>query len=215
MTYCVAPLPRSSIMASPSSPVEDFDFVEEPSRDFFCPVTLDLLREPHQTLCCGNHISPEAVATLQESGKPCPLCKEADLKTLPDKFFKRKVNELKVRCPLKSAGCLWVGELGGRERHLSVDSADGECKFVKIIACTYQCGKRIPRSDLPAHKARQCPKRPFKCQYTVAMTPHSLTSSPCTTQFASCSPSSAPTSVERRRSSGTTFPLIARSARWR
>ena len=152
------------IMASPPSSAEEFDFVEEPSRDFFCPVTLDLLREPHQTLCCGNHISPEAVATLQKSEKPCPLCKEADLKTLPDKFFKRKVNELKVHCPLKSAGCPWVGELVGRERHLSVDSAEGKCKFVEI-ACTYQCGKRLPRRDLPVHKARQCPKRPFKCQH--------------------------------------------------
>ena len=151
-------------MASPSSPAEDVDFVEEPSRDFFCPVTLDILREPQQTLCCGNHISPEAVATLQKSGKPCPLCKEADLKTLPDKFFKRKVNELKVRCPRKSVGCPWVGELGGVERHLSVDSAEGECTFVEV-ACTYSCGLRIQRRMLDTHKATGCPQRPFKCQH--------------------------------------------------
>ena len=56
-------------------------------------------------LCCGNHISPEAVATLQENGKPCPLCQNADLKTVPDQFFKRQVNGLKVRCPNQSAGC--------------------------------------------------------------------------------------------------------------
>ena len=187
------------IMASPLSSAEEFDFVEEPSRDFFCPVTLDLLREPHQTLCCGNHISPEAVATLQKSGKPCPLCKKDDLKTVPDKFFKRKVNELKVRCPHKStgsspierpmaihflfrsvliggipqapaayevdaAGCLWVGELGDRERHLSIGSAEGRCKFVEV-ACTYSCGLILQRRNLAVHKARQCPNRPFKCQY--------------------------------------------------
>ena len=151
-------------MASPPSSAEEFDFVEEPSRDFFCPVALDLLREPHQTLCCGNHISPEAVAMLQKSGKPCPLCKEADLKTLPDKFFKRKVNELKVRCPRKSVGCPWVGELGCQERHLSVDSAEGECTFVEV-ACTYTCGLRIQRRVLDTHKTTGCPQRPFKCQH--------------------------------------------------
>ena len=151
------------IMASPPSSAEEFDFVEEPSRDFFCPVTLDLLREPQQTLCCGNHISPEAVATLQKSGKPCPLCKEADLKTLPDKFFKRKVNELKVRCPNKSAGCPWVGELVGRERHLSLGSAQGECQFVEV-ACTYSCGRAIHRQLVATHIA-SCPERPFKCPY--------------------------------------------------
>ena len=151
-------------MASPPSPAEDVDFVEEPSRDFFCPVTLDILREPQQTLCCGNHISPEAVATLQKSGKPCPLCKEVNFKTLPDKFFKRKVNELKVRCPRKSVGCRWVGELAGLERHLSVDSAEGECTFVEV-ACTYSCGLRIQRRVLDTHITTWCPQRPFKCQH--------------------------------------------------
>ena len=151
-------------MSSPPSPAEDIDFAEEPSREFFCPVTLALLREPQQTLCCGNHISPEAVATLQKSGKPCPLCKEVNFKTLPDKFFKRIVNELKVRCPRKSVGCPWVGKLGGLERHLSLDSAEGECTFVEV-ACTHSCGLRIQRRMLDTHKATGCPQRPFKCQH--------------------------------------------------
>ena len=143
-------------MASPpsGSPAEEFDFIEEPSRDFFCPVTLDLLREPHQTLCCGNHISPEAVTTLQESGKPCPLCKKAGLKTLPDQFFKRQVNALKVRCPHKSAGCPWVGELGGRKRHFSIGSAEGKCKFEEI-ACEFDhagCTAKLQRAKMADHK---------------------------------------------------------------
>ena len=190
------------IMASPPSSAEEFDFVEEPSRDFFCPVTLDLLREPQQTLCCGNHISPEAVATLQKSGKPCPLCKEADLKTLPDKFFKRKVNQLKVRCPNKSVGCPWVGELGGRERHLSLGSAQGECKFVEI-ACTYSCGRAIHRQLVATHIA-SCPERPFKCPTVAIAVPFSK-SPVSTSPSARCTRSSAQKNAERRRSSGVTF----------
>ena len=55
-----------------------------------------------------------------------------------------------------------MGELGDRKRHLSVGSAEGECKFVEV-ACTYLCGQRIQRRELPEHKAIGCPQRPFKC----------------------------------------------------
>ena len=62
------------------------------------------------------------------------MCKETNLTTMPDKFFKRKVNELKVHCPNKSLGCEWVGELGSLDRHLSWNSVEGECQFV-TVAC--------------------------------------------------------------------------------
>ena len=109
-------------MASLSATDNDYDFVEKPSEDFFCPVTFDILREPHLTPCCGNHLSAVAVTRLQ--GQPCPVCKEPHLNTVPDKFFKRRVYELKVRCPNKSLGCEWVGELGSLDRHLSQNSVE-------------------------------------------------------------------------------------------
>ena len=151
-----------SIMAT-SSPGEH-EFVEAPSQDFFCPVTLELVIEPHQTLCCGNHISKEAAAKLQKDNKPCPLCKNASLQTIPDKFFKRKVRELKVRCPHKERGCEWVGELGSVEGHLNAGNAEGECKF-QSIACTYQCGREMQRCKLAAHRVNECLQRPYKCPH--------------------------------------------------
>ena len=149
-------------MASPPTTESDYDFVEKPSEDFFCPVTLDFLREPHQMLCCGNHLSPVAATRLQ--GQPCPMCKEPNLNTVPDKFFKRKVNELKVRCPNKSLGCKWVGELGNLNRHLSQNSVKGECQFV-AVACPYSCGDGFQRRQLEGHKVNDCPNRPFTCRY--------------------------------------------------
>ena len=149
-------------MASFPATEDEYDFVEKPSRDFYYPVTFDLLREPHQMLCCGNHLSPEAVTNLQ--GQPCPVCKEANLNTVPDKFFKRKVNELKVRCPNKSRGCEWVGELGSLDRHLSQNSVEGECQFVTVV-CPHSCGDSFQRCQLEGHKANDCPNRPFTCQY--------------------------------------------------
>ena len=136
---------------------DEYDFIEKPSEDFYCPVTFDLLQEPHQMLCCGNHLSQEAVARLQ--GQPCPVCNEANLKTVPDKFFKRKVNELKVHCPNKSLGCEWVGELGNLDRHLSQNSVEGECQFV-TVACPYCCGEGF-RMSAPGAQGKRLPQPPI------------------------------------------------------
>ena len=141
---------------------EDYDFVEKPSEDFYCPVSFDFLREPHQILCCGNHLSPVIAARLQ--GQPCPVCKKRNLKTVADMYFKRKVNELKVRCPNKSLGCEWVGELCSLDRHLSQNSVEGECQFV-TVACPHSCGDSFQRRQLEGHKMNDCPNRPFTCQY--------------------------------------------------
>ena len=88
--------PANPIDQYEDSEVFDFDFVEQPSEDFFCPVTLELLLDPHQTTCCGHHISREAASRLQRDETPCPLCKEPKLLTIPDKFFKRKANEILI-----------------------------------------------------------------------------------------------------------------------
>ena len=141
---------------------DEYDFVEKPSEDFYCPVTFDLLREPYQLLCCGNHLSTKAAIWLQ--GHPCPVCKEANLNAVPDKFFKRTVNQLKIRCSNKSLGCKWVGELGDLDRHLSLNSFEGECQFV-TVACPYSCGDSFQRYQLRGHRVNDCLNRLFTCQY--------------------------------------------------
>ena len=128
-------------MASLPAAEGEYDFVEKPSEDFYCPVTLDFLREPQQMLCCGNHLSQEAVTKLQ--GQPCPVCKEKNLRTVADKFFKRKVNEFKVRCRNKSLGCEWVGELGDLDRHLEETCSPQviKCEF-SYAGCEFECQRK-------------------------------------------------------------------------
>ena len=150
-------------MASLPAAESDYDFVDKSLGDFFCPITADLLGETHLTLCCGNHLSQETVTKLQQDGEPCPLCK-GTLATAPDKFFQRKINELKVRCRNKSLGCEWVGELGNFDRHLSQSSVEGECQFV-TVACPFSCGTNLQRHQLEGHKANDCPNRLFTCPY--------------------------------------------------
>ena len=96
---------------------QEYDFVEKPDDDYYCPVSSELLLEPQQTSCCGHHISQEAIDRLTRERKPCPMCKEEDFTAQTDKYFRRKVYQLKVRCPHKLYGCEWVGELGNLYFH--------------------------------------------------------------------------------------------------
>ena len=139
----------------------EYDFLEEPPEEYFCSVTFALLLEPYQTRCCGNHLSQEAYLYQRLQGKPCPVCRKENLTAVDDKYLKRKVMSLKVRCPHKAEGCKWLGELGDLEQHLN--SATG-CRFVDVD-CPFSCGERVQRRSLEEHKSQHCPKRPFACQY--------------------------------------------------
>ena len=140
----------------------EYDFVEQPPEEFFCPVSFAVLLEPYQMQCCGNHLSQEAYQRLQ--GQPCPVCREENLAAMKDKFHKRKALSLKVRCPHKAEGCEWQGELRSLEQHLNTNSSAGECRYVDVD-CPYACGERVQRRSLEEHKSQRCPLRPFTCQY--------------------------------------------------
>ena len=140
-------------------PEREYDFVEQPPEEFFCPVSFAVLLEPYQTQCCANHLSQEAYQRLQ--GQPCPVCREENLTAMKDNFHKRKVLSLKVRCPHKAEGCEWQGELRSLEQHFS---CEGECRYVDVD-CPYACGERVQRRSLEEHKSQSCPLRPFTCQY--------------------------------------------------
>ena len=105
----------------------EYDFVEQPPEEYFCPVSLAVLLEPYQTRCCGNHLSKEAYQRLQAQGQPCPVCREENLTAVDDKFHKRKVMSLKVRCPHKAEGCEWERELDSLEQHLNTNSSKQLC----------------------------------------------------------------------------------------
>ena len=151
-------------MASRADFSGDFDFVEKPSEEYFCPVTFELLTDPVETSCCGNNISRPTAERLQTEGKPCPLCKEVPLKSFVVKYIKRKAMELKVYCKNKSAGCEWKGELGKLDKHLNLESVKGQCDFVEV-ECPLKCGESFQRLDLEKHQSNECVKRPFSCQY--------------------------------------------------
>lgn len=90
---------------------KEFDFIELPPQDYFCPVSFDLLLEPQQTKCCGNHLSLEVTTRLQKEGKPCPMCNSEEWSADLDKYHSRKVHQVRVRCWYKENGCGWEGDI--------------------------------------------------------------------------------------------------------
>ena len=140
-----------------------YHFIQEPSPDIFCPVTLDVMLVPCQTLCCGNHVSFYAARRLKRTKKRCPICKKLPLRFIEDKYFQRVVLGTRIYCSKKESGCPWVGELRELQGHLSEDKK-GRCGYVDV-ACPFDCGKSIMRHSLEDHKKNNCSKRPFSCSY--------------------------------------------------
>ena len=183
--------------SSIASSVVEYDFVEKPSEEYFCPVTLELLTDPVQTnSCCGNHLSRAVAEKLRAEGKSCPICKKWPLKPTDDRFFKRKVMELKVYCNNKSAGCEWKGELGELDHHLNLGSVKGQCDFVEVD-CPLKCGQSLQRCDFEKH-CNDCVKQPLcKCKaiYEIIVNGHMST---CQYYQSICPNNCCTNSIERR-----------------
>ena len=111
-------VPVAPSTSSISSQKEDYKFVEEPSRDFFCPVTMGLLLQPQLTSCCGKHLSQEVANRMLRENSKCPLCKAHCWSATWDKNFQRNVKSLLVFCCNKESGCSWTGELSALDYHI-------------------------------------------------------------------------------------------------
>ena len=178
--------PPRRLPSRPHSPDQEHDFVEEPPGDYYCAVSLELLLEPHQTDCCGHHLSRSVVERLQRDRKPCPLCARANFQTHPDIYMRRKVRELKVWCGQRDAGCEWSGDLGNKEAHTRSCPKQPwrcpHCGFASLressqqhldqceqvpVPCPNGCETgQVPRSRLSGHLDKDCPLQPVACPFS-------------------------------------------------
>ena len=176
--------PHRSPPSGDQDQLADYDFVEEPAKEFFCAVTLELLVEPQQTDCCGHHISAEVARRLLGEGKACPMCQQPRFTTHPDKFHGRKIRQLIVRCPNKKSGCGWERELGDVEAHVGRCPKQPwrcpHCAFVGLreggeehlhvceqfpVACPNRCETgHVQRARVQQHLL-ECPLEIVSCEY--------------------------------------------------
>ena len=139
----------------PTPVARDFDFVERPSQDFFCPVSLELLLEPQLTFCCGHHLSLETANRLRRENKPCPICNRERWDSVLDKYHRRRVHEVRVHCWYRDNGCEWEGELSELKKHSdSCERRLWECEHCGLKCLFEEGGKR--------HWCT-CPKFPEPC----------------------------------------------------
>ena len=176
--------PHRSPPSGDQDQLADYDFVEEPAKEFFCAVTLELLVEPQQTDCCGHHISAEVARRLLGEGKACPMCQQPRFTTHPDKFHGRKIRQLIVRCPNKKSGCGWERELGDVEAHVGrcpkqpwrcphcafVGLREGGEEHLRVcekcpVACPNRCETgHVQRARVQQHLL-ECPLEIVSCEY--------------------------------------------------
>ena len=125
-----------------------------PPDDVVCPICLDIVVEPHQLTCCGQHLCKGCGQDLTK----CPLCRDTSYQIMPDRYFERKtLNHLQIRCEKCDEGCEWEGELGGVAEHIAT------CPYVEED-CPYQCDAKCMRKSMDNHKL-VCPRRPHQCEY--------------------------------------------------
>ena len=146
---------------------EDLSFVKElPEHvEIECPVCLNILTDPHLLSCCGHNFCGSCIGRVRASNGSCPMCKEEEYQAIPDKKCLRIINGLEVYCSNKKKGCQWKGELKNMSTHLNKEKREGECQYEEV-KCRYEkCQERKQRRYLKYHEDKECPQRPFQCQY--------------------------------------------------
>ena len=146
---------------------DEFEFVSIPvNKDYFCPVSLEVMMNPRQTDCCGTHISTGVAEKLAAEGNPCPLCKascpgphtrsnDRVFTTHRDQYFQRIILDQTVRCPHRKNSCEWIGPLREVRDH------SASCSFRPWICqyCRFTTSYKIGTTQ----HAQTCQLRPILC----------------------------------------------------
>ena len=136
-------------------------------------ICIKALRDPHLTGCCGQHFCYSCLQQWFEKQKKevCPHCRRESFPHMINLERQREIDALRVYCPNKSGGCLWVGDLSSLRQHLNPTSGDGclvrkhRCKYCGLED-TYQTITGVGLKSF-IHKSKShytvCPSYPFDC----------------------------------------------------
>ena len=151
----------------------DCEFVGAVSDRLNCNICTKVLRDPHLTVCCGQHFCESCLNKwfTRQGKESCPHCRaEGEFNHVIHKGLRSEVNQLKIRCSNHGVGCQWTGELG-ELKHLESDNG---CGFV-MVECPRKCSSFVPnlafqvtmvkRNDMQEHLTQSCYLRPYQCVF--------------------------------------------------
>ncbi len=157
-------------------PSGEFEFVsKEINKDYFCPVSLEVMMNPHQTDCCGSHICARVAERMTGTKSACPMCKapcpsahtrngEKVFTTHRDQYFQRIILDQRVLCPHRKNGCEWTGPLREVQDH------SASCGYRPWICqhCRYSTIYKVGTTE----HAQKCPLRPIICPCSSQPVPY-------------------------------------------
>ena len=144
--------------------IEQLLFIETKKGEFrglkqdFLLTSLNEVEKEFYVCTKCNGLMRNACQIGEEQMLVCELCAEQGDKPLPTVKPRKKILELRVKCPLQGRGCKWNGTIAEVETHLNV------CTEL-IVNCTNKCNVIMKRSDLMNHCKSECRNRDINCKH--------------------------------------------------
>ena len=142
----------------------DYDFISALPDRIVCKICHLPSRDPYLSVCCGHIFCKSCLNNVKKAAaitNACPVCRDKNFVTFPNKAVDREVKELHIYCTNKEKGCEWQGELNDINNHLGNSKG---CRFEEV-KCPNRCKKIIQRQYLTSHIKNRCPRRKVNCRY--------------------------------------------------
>ena len=104
----------------------DYDLFCKPPDRLICKICHLSSRDAYLSVCCGHIFCKSCLNNAKKASAKsivCPVCRDEEFVTFPNKAVDREVKELLIFCTNKERGCEWQGELNDINKHLG--NSDG------------------------------------------------------------------------------------------
>ena len=147
-------------MANDEEGYEDHRFEKVVDRNFYCPICLNVLKDPVQ--CRNQHLfcSPCIKRHLEQRSQTCPTCREeltAETLVQP-RIVINLLSALKIGCDFAARGCRQLVELEFLKRHVA------HCGYSPTKCENDGCSMIINKIDKEHHENNDCGFRKVKCE---------------------------------------------------
>ena len=142
----------------------EYDFVDSLKDPLICKICHLPSRDPYLSVCCGHLFCKYCLENLRNSpaiSNVCPMCRNEEFITFPNKAVDREIKSLHVYCTNRVMGCEWQWELNDINNHLGNSTG---CQFEEV-KCSNECGKMMQRKYLTSHVETKCSRRKVNCHY--------------------------------------------------